>query len=126
MLKNQEKMIAAETELSKFFTLLKENNYELMKMPRCIVDNYWHMLLKNPDEYNEFCVRYAGSHIDHVKNSGFGKIDWFNDYEDKYGRLTKEWFTNEEGVVDVEKYAEYLNSGEVKMQWDCIPIITTP
>lgn len=127
MLKEQVSYEEGQKELEKFFSLLNVQGENKNKnMPRCFVDTVWHKKLENSKEYEEFCNNTVGSNVKHQKNSGFGEIEWFEEYEEKFGKLSPAWFANEKGEVDLEIFQKYIDTGDVKLEWDCNPIVTTP
>ncbi|MEK4758634.1 hypothetical protein NSS69_11905 [Macrococcus sp. FSL W8-0367] len=113
----------AEVELKKFFSLLdSEQEYY---MPRCVVDKVWHEKLKDEEEYKKFCMNYSKSYVKHEENKGKGDIPWVSKYENKFGKLAPVWFTNEEGDLLNDTYERYIKEGEIHLEWDCVPIMTT-
>ena len=64
----------ARRELGKFFQLFSEG-VEGLTMPSQFIDNVWHNLLQDKENYKAFCKKYAGQYIDHVPDKGAGK--WF-------------------------------------------------
>lgn len=82
-------------------------------MPKCIVDDVWHEKLKNQEAYKEFCLKYNSNLVDHVENKGFGNLPWLQKYEKLYGKVT------------THLYEKYIKEGDIKLEWDCVPIIST-
>ncbi|QHW37051.1 hypothetical protein GZH82_06795 [Staphylococcus ursi] len=113
----------AELELKKFFSLV--DNDQMYYMPRCVVDKVWHEKLENEEEYKEFCRKYSEAYIQHKENKGEGILPWVPKYENKFGKLSPAWFTNEEGNVNTEIYDKYIKEGDIRVEWDCAPISTT-
>lgn len=94
-------------------------------MPKCIVDDVWHEKLKNQEAYKEFCLKYNSNLVDHVENKGFGNLPWLQKYEKLYGKLSLAWFTSHDGKVTTHLYEKYIKEGDIKLEWDCVPIIST-
>ncbi|WP_301420319.1 hypothetical protein [Mammaliicoccus lentus] len=112
-----------ELELKKFFSLV--DNEQEYYMPRCIVDKIWHEKLKDTDSYKEFCLKYSKAYIEHVENKGEGVIPWIPKYEKRFGKLPPSWFTDYDGDVVTDLYDKYIEEGNIKLEWDCKPIMTT-
>ena len=120
MTKVNERLI--KDELIKFFELSREKIDDL-KMPRCIIDEYWHELLELENEYEKFCIKYAGRIIFHEKSGGEEVLEWVKRYEQNYGVLSPLWFTDKFRELDIKSYEQYKQSGIVKLSWDCQPAI---
>ncbi|HAR6242573.1 TPA: hypothetical protein I1725_002412 [Staphylococcus pseudintermedius] len=46
-------------------------------------------------------------------------------YEEEYGKMTQEWFTDSSGKVLKDLYGKYIEEGDIQLEWDCVPIATT-
>ncbi|MDQ1019885.1 hypothetical protein [Streptomyces afghaniensis] len=111
-------------ELGKFFQVsIRQINADqaVPEMFSAAIDAEWHRLLNDP-EYAEFCTANAGRLINHVENTGYGRISWVDAYEEMFGQLPEVWFTDAEGVLDERALARYRETGEVWAEWDCSPI----
>lgn len=112
------------TELGKFFQVSVRQfdaGQVAPEMFSAAIDAEWHQLLANP-EYAAFCAQSAGRLINHVENTGYGRISWVDAYEEMFGRLPEVWFTGADGVLDERALARYRETGEVWAEWDCSPI----
>lgn len=123
----QEQRRQATQELKKFFQLVNMIDVEKYKMFSGAVDAVWHELLKDPDAYAAFREE-AGvvENIGHMPGSGFGVIQWIQDYHQRYGKLTPIWFTDASGVLDEKSYNAYLSTDVVVAAWDCgvmVPVL---
>src|SRR6218665_3463988 len=116
-------------ELDKFFVVAKEYFNETGKtanMPSCVVDSCWHELMEDDAQYASFTNRSVGGRIEHMENKGFGVIEWVPIYERMFGKLANPWFVAPEGKPIVELKAEYGQEGDLRMAWDCTPLIDCP
>lgn len=113
-------------ELEKFFIVAKEYNAltgENANMPTCVVDECWHELGENKEQYNSFTAQAIDAEIEHLENKGHGLIEWVSLYEAKFGQLNDLWFTTAEGDFNSEASSHYKKTGELLMSWDCSPAI---
>ncbi|MFI6626469.1 hypothetical protein [Streptomyces sp. NPDC050528] len=116
--------IPERIELGKFFQVsVRQFDADQVapEMFSAAIDAEWHRLLNDP-EYAAFCTVNVGRLINHVENTGYGRISWVDAYEEMFGQLPEVWFTNAEGVLDVRALARYRETGEVWAEWDCSPI----
>ena len=119
-------MVDARKELAKFFTLTKhvEDSSEL-KMFSAAVDEAWHQLIENADEYKAFCLETAGVVLGHSPSDGAGVVEWVATYEDLYGELPEIWFTRTDGTVENDLLREYRSGGTIVASWNCTVILPT-
>ncbi|MCX4666549.1 hypothetical protein OG453_07675 [Streptomyces sp. NBC_01381] len=111
-------------ELGRFFTISASQfdaGQPVPEMFSAAIDTEWHRLLDDP-AYADFCTQNAGRLINHVENTGYGRISWITAYEEQFGPLPKIWFTDADGAVDEEALARYREAGEVWAEWDCKPV----
>ncbi|WP_405931576.1 hypothetical protein [Streptomyces sp. NBC_00827] len=111
-------------ELGKFFQVSVRQfdaDQAAPEMFSAAIDAEWHRLLNDP-EYAAFCTANVGRLINHVENTGYGRISWVDAYEEMFGQLPEVWFTDAEGVLDERALARYRETGEVRAEWDCTPI----
>ncbi|TYR78270.1 hypothetical protein FZC66_20105 [Priestia megaterium] len=118
MIKNDLFMEKAEKELGRYFELAVDG-VENLGMPDNILDKVWHEKLENPEEYLKFCNNTVGCYIEHGQLMGEGEPSWIKNYEDKFGKLDPIWFTNDKGSFNEGAYNSYINTGKVKMSWNC-------
>jgi len=115
----------ARDELSRFFAIATDaEDISAMKMPRGAVDALWHSYMANPSEYIRFTAQHAGVYFEHMAGSGHEEMTWVPEYERRYGRLPKIWFTDDSSVVDEEAYSGYVSQGKLIASWDCGPLVT--
>ncbi|MDK3882598.1 hypothetical protein K9E52_09815 [Staphylococcus pseudintermedius] len=70
-------------------------------------------------------MEYNGNYIEHMENKGKGFLPWMEKYEEEYGKMTQEWFTDSSGKVLKDLYGKYIEEGDIQLEWDCVPIATT-
>lgn len=114
----------AENELLKFLSIGKA--YHLTKqrpvfMPVCVVDQAWHALLLDTKRYHTLTTRTIGSKVLHLEQSGEGYLEWVSEYEKRFGKLSKLWFTSSDGQFDPVAYDRYSKTGKIYTSWDCTP-----
>ncbi|MEF8727522.1 MAG: hypothetical protein V5B34_04845 [Accumulibacter sp.] len=115
---------AAKQELHKFFSLIPDvTDLGSMKMPSCVVDDEWHELMRNEQDYILFCSESAGSYIGHAPGNGQSEIEWVGAYEKRYGKLPHIWFTQKNGFFDENGYQKYQDTGVMIASWDCGPVM---
>jgi len=115
---------AAHDELSRFFAIAADaEDITTMKMPRGAVDALWHSYLAYPSEYIRFTAQHAGVYFEHMAGNGHEEMTWVSEYERRYGKLPKVWFTDDAGVFDEQAYADYMSKGKLIASWDCGPIV---
>jgi len=110
-------------ELQKFMIVAKELNFKNCQMPKCIVDDYWHNLIKEPNKYLLFTATSTGLYVEHKESNGFGEISWVKKYEELFGKLDKVWFTSSTGKFDEVSFKSYYENGKMIASWDCTPAI---
>jgi len=118
------------TELGRFFKVAAEyrlaSGGQSAMMPKCIVDSVWHELLDKPQELRSLIDNHLGIEMEvaHLKSSGEGLLGWVGVYESRFGKLPLPWFVGPDGAVNDDALAHYEQTGEVRMSWDCTPLIT--
>tara|TARA_Y100001960_G_C14776107_1_gene883242 strand:+ start:2354 stop:2788 length:435 start_codon:yes stop_codon:yes gene_type:complete len=111
-------------ELKKFFYIAAIHNEDFgenIKMPSCVIDSYWHDLLKNKEGYKQFSLDACGKELKHKKDKGEGILSWVETYERIFGKLPDVWFIAPNGEFQEDVYRSYIKTGVVKMSWDCEP-----
>ncbi|MET8980959.1 hypothetical protein ABZX85_35690 [Streptomyces sp. NPDC004539] len=114
----------ARTELGRFFEVSARQfaaDQPVPEMFSAAVDAEWHLLLNDP-EYGAFCAEHAGRLVNHVENTGFGRVSWVAAYEEMFGPLPEVWFTDADGVLNERALTRYRETGEVWAEWDCTPL----
>jgi len=115
---------SAHEELSRFFAIAADaENISMMKMPRCAVDALWHVYMTNPTQYIRFSAQHAGVYFEHMPGNGHEEMQWVPEYERRYGRLSRIWFTDASGAVDEAACSDYVSRGKMIASWDCGPIV---
>jgi hypothetical protein len=120
--------LGARLELARFLQIFRDNPCPL-EMWSSAVDNEWHQLLKDGDEYNMFCMQQVGKYVGHSEGQGFSgisSISWIQEYEKKFGELGLIWFHDQVGQIDLNLCEEYLWTGEVYASWNCHPAPPEP
>lgn len=114
----------AARELERFFVVAEmysKAEKESAMMPVCLVDEVWHALLEDKDNYKAFCDNAVGTDVLHVEARGHGVLEWVNTYETLYGSLSEVWFCDNENKVNEVWRNEYLDTGLYYASWDCSP-----
>ncbi|WP_448330769.1 hypothetical protein [Streptomyces sp. DSM 41534] len=113
-------------ELGKFFALYAERrsrgDNRVMPMFSARVDAAWHHLATDPADLASFCHRFAGTPIGHAPVKGAGRVDWIDEYTDRFGALPAVWFADASGKIDAEILSRYERTGTVVTNWDCSPV----
>lgn len=115
---------AAKLELKKFLQLAETSGF--IPMFSKYIDKTWHDMSVDHLIYKDFCDNLGVTAFEHLPLNGSGNIEWVPAYEQRFGKLTAEWFTDENGVVDGEAYQLYEQSGKVWACWDCGPSTRQP
>jgi hypothetical protein len=114
----------ARTELAKYFSLIGSSQPPGdLPMPAGLIDETWHNLMKQEAEYDRFCMDQVGFVVGHESGGGRKEIPWVKSYEERFGRLSKLWFTSKDGVFDSKSYGDYLSTGTYIASWDCGPVV---
>ncbi len=116
---SKENVSLAHTELEKVFHL--SNSGIKVEMFSKAIDSVWHDMLKNKEEYKDFCNKTIGRYIKHIKAPDFGEITFTSEYEKRYGKLDSIWFMDENGKIDITLQSKYKNSDTIVASWDCSP-----
>ena len=123
-MQNQMNTVETKSELHKFFVVAeayKQATGDQANMPSCIVDSCWHELQKSPESYEKFCMNAVGKKVKHEENKGEGVIPWVDTYKALFGELDERWFIKPDGNIDLQAKTLYLQTGVLKMSWDCTP-----
>ncbi|MFQ2453520.1 hypothetical protein ACK31M_14135 [Aeromonas caviae] len=115
---NEKKEIAIK-ELSKTFKLAAEGVD--IKMFSKFIDNIWHEMQSDKEQYERFCIDSCGHIIHHSGESGAGPIDFVRIYEEKFGKMPDVWFMDAEGNLDAENFIKHIEGSTVSTGWDCTP-----
>lgn len=107
----------ARAELGKFFAIAAMAD-QAPGMFSQFIDAEWHQFAKSAD-YARFCDQTAGRLITHDPTCGEGEVAWLGLYHERFGALPASWFADENGTVDAEAYATYLDTHTVRASWNC-------
>lgn len=113
----------AVNELVKFLQLSHELKQPLT-MFSGYIDDAWHSLLQDPASYADLCANSIGAHIGHIPSGDSRRlveVEWLGQYESRHGKLPKEWFSDEAGLVNWGLYQRYLATGVIVDSWKCTP-----
>ena len=110
-------------ELKKFFIVAQSMKGEVVPMPVSYVDECWHELQRDTEDYKQFTHSAVGADVAHGQLSGRGVVPWTETYEKLFGALDTVWFVDPSGNFDEESYSAYEATGTWEMAWDCNPLI---